>query len=231
MHPFMITRLILVGGLLAASFGLALIVPALVPYLDRGVFSQLAWIVVSLGIVLVVGGAAAIMFARRRPSGIAMPAPVRAAVMAAILFLAFCVLELSDGLLRRNGRIFYWTAVLFLPALAMLYGLLAAQRWAWWISRGTAFLAALWFVAFIFLIPFAELRTDGVPVFVAASVEPSTGDPELVAVAASDEPGVWWIDRRTMRPERVPPAARAPEALIVRAADLADRVHLGLARA
>ena len=75
-----------------------------------------------------------------------------------LLSLAFCSLELTDGLLYHGGRIFYWTAVLFLPALAVLYGQVLAQPWSWWAARILAALAALWFVAFIAIIPFAHLR-------------------------------------------------------------------------
>ncbi len=64
--------------------------------------------------------------------------------------------------------------------------------------------------------------------FLVGSVEPTTGDPELVSVTAPGDLDAWWIDRRTMRPERVPAGAQTSEALIVGAADLADRVQLAL---
>jgi hypothetical protein len=158
------TRLVLVSGVLGVGFGVAVIIPALAEHLNDGLFSGLVGMVVALGIMLILGGAAAIRFALRHPSSIAMPAPVRATVMAGILFLAFCALEFSDGLLRQDGRIFYWTSVLFLPVLVLLYGLVSARRWAWWITRVAAVLAVLWFVAFMVLIPFADLRADGVSV-------------------------------------------------------------------
>ncbi len=120
--------------------------------------------VVSLGGILIAGGGATGLWACRRFRGGAMPAPVRATVMATIVFLSFCGLEFSDGLLRQDGRVFYWTSVLFLPALGLLYGLVSAHRWAWWVARIVSALAVLWFVAFMVLIPFADLRTDGVPV-------------------------------------------------------------------
>lgn len=156
------TRLVLISGILGVAFGVAVIIPALAGNLNRGLFSGLVGVVVSLGIMLILGGGAAILIARRRPGGVAMPAPVRATVMATILFLAFCMLEFSDGLLRQGGRIFYWTSVLFLPALVLLYGLVSAHRWAWWVTRVAAALAVLWFVAFMVLIPFIDLRADGV---------------------------------------------------------------------
>jgi hypothetical protein len=156
------TRLVLISGVLAVAFGVTVIIPALAENLNHGLFSGLVGVVVSFGIMLILGGGAAILFARRHPSSVAMPAPVRATVMAAILFLAFCMLEFSDGLLRQDGRIFYWTSVLFLPALVLLYGLVSAHRWAWWVTRVAAALAVLWFVAFMVIIPFADLRADGV---------------------------------------------------------------------
>ena len=155
-------RLVLISGVLAVAFGVAVMIPALAENLNHGLFSGLAGVVVAFGILLILGGGAAILFARRRPSSVAMPAPVRATVMAAILFLAFCMLEFSDGLLRQDGRIFYWTSVLFLPALALLYGLVSAHRWAWWVTRVAAALAVLWSVAFMVIIPFADLRANGV---------------------------------------------------------------------
>lgn len=155
-------RLVLISGVLAVAFGVAVMIPALAENLNHGLFSGLAGVVVAFGILLILGGGAAILFARRHPSSVAMPAPVRATVMAAILFLAFCMLEFSDGLLRQDGRIFYWTSVLFLPALALLYGLVSAHRWAWWVTRVAAALAVLWSVAFMVIIPFADLRANGV---------------------------------------------------------------------
>ena len=84
-------------------------------------------------------------------------------MMANVLFLAFCALELTDGLVYRGGRIFYWTSVLFVPAAVVLYGQALAQRWAWWVARVLAIGAVLWFVVFLFVIPFANLRANGVP--------------------------------------------------------------------
>ncbi len=73
-----------------------------------------------------------------------------------------------------------------------------------------------------------EPRETPEPAFVVASVEPTTGDPELVSVTAAGDPGPWWIDRRTMRPQRIPEGALTPEAQVVRAADFGDRVQLAL---
>jgi hypothetical protein len=89
---------------------------------------------------------------------------VRAAVAANVFFLAFFALELSDRLVRQNGRIFYWTTFLFPPALLLFCGLLAARRWAWWIARGAFAFVALWFLGFVAVIPFANLSTEAGPV-------------------------------------------------------------------
>jgi hypothetical protein len=93
-----------------------------------------------------------------------MPSGVRAAVMANVLFLAFCTLEFSDGFVRQDGRVFYWTSLLFLPALVVFSGLLSARRWAWWTARGLTAAAVLWFVVLVAVIPFGDLRAEGGPV-------------------------------------------------------------------
>ncbi len=155
------TRPILVGGVLAVAFGVALIVPAIVEYLDRGFLAGLGIMVVSLGVALILSGVTAIRFGFRRWSGASMPAPVRAAVTANILLLTFCALEFSDGLLRQGGRVVYWTSILFLPALVLLYGQVSAQRWAWWVARAMTAIFVLWFVGFIAVIPFVDLRSGG----------------------------------------------------------------------
>jgi hypothetical protein len=89
-----------------------------------------------------------------------MASPVRMAVTANILFLAFFALEISDGLVRRGGAIHPISSILFVPAVVLLCGLLSARRWAWWIARGVAALAALWFLGFVAVIPFADLRSE-----------------------------------------------------------------------
>lgn len=73
-----------------------------------------------------------------------------------------------------------------------------------------------------------DRRDSAVPAFVIASVEPTTGDPEKLAVTPAGEGEAWWIDRRTMRPERVPSATKTSEAAVMRAADLGDRVQLAI---
>jgi hypothetical protein len=60
------------------------------------------------------------------------------------------------------------------------------------------------------------------------SLEPSQGDPRFVAVLPHGDQEAFWIDRRTMRAVRTPRSSLASEHDVVRAADLADRVHLAL---
>jgi prepilin signal peptidase PulO-like enzyme (type II secretory pathway) len=67
-------------------------------------------------------------------------------------------------LVRRQGRIFYWTTVLFLPAVLLLTGVLLARCWAWWTARGVTAIFVLCFVGFIAMIPFGDLRGSEGPV-------------------------------------------------------------------
>jgi len=93
-----------------------------------------------------------------------MPPSVRAVVAGNTLFLAFCALETSDGLLRQGGRFLYWTSIAFAPALWLHYGLVFARSWAWWTARGVASFFVLWFLGFTAIIPFADLRGSDGPV-------------------------------------------------------------------
>ena len=158
------TRLVVVGSVLVSACGVAIIIPAIPQYLSVGDVPGLTSVVIAVGVTFLFGGAAAGFFTFRRSRRDGIPAPVRATIMATIVFLAFCALEFSDGLLNQDGRVFYWTSALFLPALGVLYGLVTAQRWAWWVARAAAALSVLWFCGFLLLIPFANLRTDGIPV-------------------------------------------------------------------
>jgi hypothetical protein len=159
-----VARFLLAGGLLVALMGAALIPPVLVDRMESGGLTMVGIGVVSAGCGLIACGVTAVLvgFRQRRASG--MPSGVRAAVAANVLFLAFFALEVSDGLIRQNGRIFYWTTVLLLPALLLFCGLLAAQPWAWWTFRGAAALGTLCFLGFVAVIPFANLQAEGVPV-------------------------------------------------------------------
>jgi hypothetical protein len=157
-------RWLLAFGIAAALVGVALIVPAAVARLEHGSSGGLGIGVASLGGILIVGGVAAVVFGIRRRRGLSLPSAVRMAVTADILFLALFALEVSDGLVRRGGAIHPLSAALLVPTLLLLGGLLSARRWAWWIARGVAAVAALWFLAFLAVIPFAELRAEQGPV-------------------------------------------------------------------
>jgi len=159
-------RLLLVSGILVAALGVGGTFPAIVGWLGRGGMERQGYAVLATGLALIVCGAGMIWSAIRRLRGatVSIPAPVRAVIAANVCFLAFCALETSDGLLFRGGRILYWTSVLFLPALAVLYGQVLGQPWSWWVARVLAALATLWFVGFIAVIPFADLRSDGAAV-------------------------------------------------------------------
>ena len=153
------TRLLPVSGILAVGMGIAWLIPASAAWLGRGSLPDYA--VVMVGPALILGGVLALWrgFRELRPDLI--PAPVRAAMIGNALFLSFCALELSDGLIRQGGRIFYWTSILFLPALVVLYGQVLARRWAWWTARVATGLLTVWFVGFLLIIPFAHLKGDG----------------------------------------------------------------------
>jgi hypothetical protein len=98
------TRWLVVGGLSAALVGAALILPAVVGGFVEDSLSALTLVVISVGGVLIMCGAAAIVVGIRQRRPLAMPGGVRTAVVANALFLAFFALEISDGLTRRGGQ-------------------------------------------------------------------------------------------------------------------------------
>jgi hypothetical protein len=157
------SRLLLAGGATTLLISVAIFIPAVVAHLEEGT-TTLGTVVVFLAGILALSGAVAILLGFRRWHGVSMPAPVRAVVVGNILLLAFCALETSDRLLRQEGKIFYWTTFLLMPTLLQLCGALLAQRWAWWTMRGVTTGITLWFVVFLGLIPFADLRGDDGPV-------------------------------------------------------------------
>ena len=154
-------RWLLAGGSAAALMGVALTVPVAAAYAESRPATAVGLGLLLAGANLSACGFAAGLWQRRGPS---MPSGVRAAITANILFLAFCALELSDRLVRQEGKVFYWTTLLFLPALILFYGLLWARGWGWWTTRGLAAIACLWFVVFVAVIPFADLRGEDGPV-------------------------------------------------------------------
>lgn len=152
------------GGLAAILIGVALIAPAAVGRLEKASFNELMIGVTSVGSALIVGGLVAAVRGALDWHELTMPAGVRIAVMANIVFLACFALEISDGLARRGGAIHPIGWTMFWPTLVLLYGLLSARRWAWWIARGVAAIVIVWFLGFAVLIPFADLRTEQGPV-------------------------------------------------------------------
>jgi hypothetical protein len=111
--------------------------------------------------VMLAGAVAAVMGARQRAP---MPSGVRVVVIANALVLGFLALELSDRIVRQDGRLIYWTTFMLPPALLLYYGLLNARTWSWRAARIGAAIGVLWFLGFLVLIPFADLQRDGVTV-------------------------------------------------------------------
>jgi hypothetical protein len=158
-------RLFLVSGILCVALGAGWMFPIMIGCLTGSALPRDGYAAVTVGVVLTVSGVAVVLGSvvwRGREMPL-IPAPVRAVMAGNIVFLAFCALETSDGLVYRGGRIVYWTSFLFLPALALLYGHALAHRWAWWVAKIMAVLAALWFLGFIVLLPFAHLQGPSGP--------------------------------------------------------------------
>ena len=130
-------RLVPVTGLLATASGAAWLVPAIAAWLERGPLGWRDCAIASVGLALIVGGVAAVWRGFRALRLASIPAPVRAAIAGNGLFVAFFMLEFSDGFIRSGRSVFYWTSALFLPALVLFYGQLTARRWAWWVARLT----------------------------------------------------------------------------------------------
>src|SRR5215217_6472371 len=129
----MMSRLICVSGILAAFMGAASLLPAVARWLEHEGFGPQGYTVIVIGLLLICSGAITTAWGFRAARFDAIPPPVRAAIAGNGLIVSFCALELSDGLIRQGGRVFYWTSFLFLPALVLFYGQLLGKRWAWWI--------------------------------------------------------------------------------------------------
>ncbi|MEX0936232.1 MAG: hypothetical protein WDZ59_00115 [Pirellulales bacterium] len=158
------SRRLLVGGILCTLVGVAWLLPILFELSLGNALTQTGRNVAWLGPVLALGGFILVAWGLQVRQEPGMPASVRLAIACNVLFLAFCALELSDGMVRQDGRIFYWTTMLFLPALLLLHGMTSAQRWAWWTARVLTAAFALWFLAVALAIPFADVRSGGEPV-------------------------------------------------------------------
>jgi xanthine/uracil/vitamin C permease (AzgA family) len=159
-----VTRFFVAGGALATLMGVALILPVIAARMESGSVSPVGIGVTAVSCGLIVSGMTAVVVSRRQRHRSIMPSGVRSAVAANVLFLAFFALELSDRLVRQDGRIVYWSTFLFLPALLLFYGLLTARPLAWWTFRGAAALGVVWFLGFVAIIPFVNPQRQGVPV-------------------------------------------------------------------
>lgn len=142
---------------------LALVVPVVMGRLEDGLWTFARGAVLGAAGSLLAVGVALIWIGSRQNSP-PLPAGVRIALAANILFLAFFALELSDRIVRQEGRIGYWSTYLHLPTLALFGGLVAGRPWAWWTWRIVSALGVLWFAGFAVLVPFARLQSDGVPI-------------------------------------------------------------------
>lgn len=147
----------------ALLMGVAALPPVILDTLERGGPTSIGILVTLIGCPLTVFGVTALVMGIRRTPVSNMPSGARIVATANVLFLAFFTLELSDLLVRQNGKMIYWTNFLFLPSLILFWGLLTTRRWAWWMARGIAALGVLWFLAFSLLIPFGNIQRDGVP--------------------------------------------------------------------
>jgi hypothetical protein len=156
-------RSLLVGGFTAALMGAGMSVPLATAYAESRPMTGISFSLLLFACALIVCGVAAVLGGLRQRRGSSLTSGVRVAVVANSLFLAFCVLESSDGLVRQQGRVFYWTTVLFFPALMILYGLLSARWWAWWSARGLTAVACLLFLVVVGLIPFGDIRGEQGP--------------------------------------------------------------------
>jgi hypothetical protein len=122
-----VVRVLLADGSAAWLMGADLLFPILAAYWDGRALTRSAIGIISAGCLLMVCGTAAVCVGRRHRRGSIMPSGVRATVAANVVFLVFFALELSDPVVRQEGRIFYWSTLLVLPAGLPFCGLLAAQ--------------------------------------------------------------------------------------------------------
>ena len=159
-----VTRFFVACGTLATLMGTALMLPVVAARIESGTVSPVAIGVIAVSCGLIACGITAVVVSLRQSHRSIMPSGVRSAVAANVLFLAFFALELSDRLVRQDGRIVYWSTFLFLPALLLFYGLLTARPLAWWTFRGVAALGVVWFLGFVAVIPFVKLQSRGLPV-------------------------------------------------------------------
>ena len=156
-------RVLFSSGWLAILSGVALSLPVGKVLLEGRVLTNVALAVLSASALLILVGIVTVVLGSRQPRA-PLPSGVRLAIAVNALIVAFFMLELGDRLVAREGQLVYWSTFLLPPALLLFAGLIRAQPWAWWIARGAAALAVVWFLGFVAIIPLADLRTEGVPV-------------------------------------------------------------------
>lgn len=154
-------RWLLAGGAAALLMGAGLAIPVGVAHLELRQPSRFAPTILAMAALLCTGGIVALGVGLLRKSGETAPSAIRMAITGNALLLGFCAMELSDRFVRQHGRIVYWTTFLLPVALATYYGLVSGRRWGWWVCRGLTASAAIWFLAFLPIIPFAEIRGEG----------------------------------------------------------------------
>lgn len=148
--------------LLVVLIGIALIVPVVAAWFERGGLTAIGIGFLATGCAFIAGGV--IAMATGFGQGVTgMPSGVRTAVIVNGLVLAFLALELSDRSVRQDGKLFYWTTFLLVPAVVLYFGLLRARPWSWWIARVVFAMGVVWFLVFLVFVPFAPLQANGVP--------------------------------------------------------------------
>ena len=171
-------------GTAAVAVGIGLVPPVLLRRLEHGETSAAGWAIL-LGAAGLTWGGLVVLCRRMRRGEVRMPSAVRSADAAGLFVLGFCALEFADGVVRQGGRLVYWTSALFLPALATHFGLVLACPWAWKVARLGAAVAAAWFLGFLFLIPFVDLRGEGRPVPTSGRIYMSAVTIGFAVVAAT----------------------------------------------
>jgi len=150
-------------GWLAILSGVAFSLPVGKLQFEGRAFSNTALAVLSVSALLIFAGMSLLVMSYRKIRA-PLPSGARIAIVANALMISFCLLELGDRLVARQGQLVYWSTFLLLPALLLYAGLVLARPWAWRVARGAAALAVFWFLGFIAILPLADLRTEGVPV-------------------------------------------------------------------
>ena len=103
------TRLLLVIGSACLAMGTTWLLPIFFELSLGEPLSEIGRNVAWLGPAMLAAGIVLMAWGFRRPKPARLPGPVRMAITVNVLFLSFCSLEFSDGLVRQDGRLLYWT--------------------------------------------------------------------------------------------------------------------------